>query len=454
MNIVILGCGKVGQRIAELLSEGNHNITMIDRDRRAVESVTDLYDVIGYVGDGGSAKMMREAGVEKADLVLAMTGDDEVNLISCLIARNLSRCRTIARVRNPLYEDSIRVMAKDLGLAMVVNTERLAAMEAARVIRFPYALAIDTFSKGRVALIKYRVKDGSLLDGTRVSDISRKIHADVLICAVERGDEVLIPNGDLVLKARDAISFATTPDKEHGIFRALQGKDRRSRDVMIIGGSILGFYLAQELLASGIHVTIIERSTEKCEQLCQDLPGANIINADAADRSVLMEEGLENMDVVVTLTDSDETNIILSLYAGKRGTVKTITKMNRLELDGVIEALDLDTILVPKDTAADTVSSYVRAMGNSMGSSSIETLYTLVGGRAEAIEFLVNKGCPLVDIPLAKLNLKSDIVIACISHHGSVEIPNGQSKIREGDNVIVVTTRRNLNDIKDIVNEL
>ena len=453
MNIVILGCGKVGQRIAGILSESNHNITMIDKDRRHLEDVTDLYDVIGYEGDGANAQDLADAGIAKADLMLAMTGDDEVNLISCLMARNLSKCRTIARVRNPIYEKSIHVIAKDLGLAMIVNTERLAADEAARVIRFPSALQIDTFNKGHVEMIKYRIKEGSPLDGLKVSDIPKKIRHEVLICAVERGEQVIIPNGDLVLHGKDAISFATTPDRGLGIIKAIQGKERRSRNCMIIGGSILGFYLAKDLIKSGIHVTLIERNSAKCETLSRDLPEANIINADAVDHSVLIEEGLEQMDAFVSLTNSDETNILLSLYAMRLTNAKVITKMNRLEMDSVIEEMNLDTILTPKNIAADTVSRYVRAMGNSMGSSSIETLYTLVDGKAEAIEFRVGSSCSLVGKPLSQLKLKSDLVIACISHFGSVEIPNGRSIIRENDYVIVVTTRKGLNDIQDIIDE-
>ena len=453
MNIFIYGSGKVGQRIVSILSESSHNITVIDKDRKAVETVTDLYDVIGYEGDGTDAALMQEAGIEKADLLLAMTGNDEVNLICALIARNLSRCRTIVRVKNPRYEASFPVIAKNLGLAMIVNTERLAAEEAARVIRFPSALQVETFNKGRIELIKYRVKEDSLLDGIRIADISRKIKADVLICAVERGEKAMIPNGDFVLHARDVISFVTTPERGQGIFRALEGKNRRSRDCMIIGGSTLGYYLAKELTQSGIHVTLIERNPEKCESLSQSIPAANIICGDATDTSLLFEEGLEQMDAVVTLTNMDETNIILSLYVSNHCHVKTITKMNRLEMDAVTADMNLDTILVPKNITGDIVSSYVRAMGNSP-EGSIEALYSLAGGKAEAIEFRVGANCPLADKPLMQLRLKSDLVIACISHYGKVVIPNGRSIIREGDDIIVVTTRKGINEIKDMIDEL
>ena len=453
MNIVILGCGKVGTRITSKLSESGHNITVIDKNRKAVESVTEQFDVIGFVGDGADADLLQEAQIGKADLMMAMTGDDEVNLISCLIARNLSKCRTIARMRNPIYENSLHIIGEDLGLAMHVNTERLAADEAARVIRFPSAMQIDTFNKGRVELIKYRIKEGTLLDGMRISDIPSKVRHDVLICAVERGEDVIIPNGDLVLQARDAISFATTPEREQGIFRILRGKEKRGRDCMIIGGSVLAYYLSRDLVRSGIRVTLIERNPEKCDRLSRDLPEVNVINADAVDHTVLLEEGLEHMDAVVTLTNSDETNILLSLYVNRLCSAKIITKMNRLERDSVIDEMDLDTILVPKDITADTVSSYVRAMTNSEGKSSIETLYTLVGGKAEAIEFRIGAGCRLIGVPLAKLRLKRDLIIACITRYGNIEIPNGRSVIREGDGVIVVTTRKGLNDIEDIIDE-
>ncbi len=454
MNIIVVGCGKIGSSVAGQLSNENHNITVVDIRRSAVEAASSKYDVIGVVGNGGSSEVMKEAGVETADLLLAMTGNDELNLLSCLLGRTMGKCKTIARIKNPSYESELDVLKEQLGLAMIVNSEHMAAEEVARLVRFPMATRIDTFNKGRVELLKYRIGPNSRLSNMRISDLKRKYNVDVLVCAVERGSgencKVTIPDGDFVLQEKDLISFATTPQRASQLVKVFGQHKGRSRSCMIVGGGDIGYYLAKQLLAMGISVTLVEKDEERCEELCQLLNGAMIIHGDAIDDSILEEEGLADMDAFVALTNMDETNILLSLFASKRSNAKRITKVHSLPIDSLIEQLDLDSIICPKSIVADNISQYVRAMENSWGSN-VETMYHLIGDEVEALEFIIKGNCPLVGKRLMDLKLKKGLVIACISHGKKVLIPNGQSTFSVGDSVIVVTTRKGLNDISDIL---
>ncbi len=451
MNIIVVGCGKVGGSVAGQLSDEDHNITVIDINPKTIESISIKYDVIGMIGNAGSAKVMKQAGIEHADLLLALTGDDELNLLCCLFGRTLGKCKTVARIKNPIYEDEIGVLQEELGLAMIVNSERLAAQEVARVVRFPAAQRVDTFNKGRVELLRYRIPAESKFDGCSVADMNQKYHLDALICAVEQADgNVVIPNGDFILHSKDVISFATAPNRENQLMQIFGIGKTRTNSCMIVGGGGIAYYLAKQLMQMGISVTIIEKNKERCQHLADQLEGAVIIYGDAIDESILEEEGLAQTDSFAALTNMDETNIILTLFAQKKTRAKLITKVHSLNIDSVLGNMDLDTVVCPKNVVADMVSQYVRAMSNSVGSN-VETLYHLINNKVEALEFIIKANCLMIGKPLMELNLKEGVIIASICRGRQVIIPNGKSVIREGDSVIVVTTRRGVNDIVDIL---
>lgn len=451
MNIIIAGCGKVGQTLAEQLSrEDDYNVTVVDPRHSVVEDLVGQFDIMGVCGSGTSIETLSEAGIKEADILIAVTGSDEINLLTCLIAKKSGNCQTIARVRKPEYSKEIGLFKEDLGLAMIINPEQTAAAEIARLLRFPSAIQIDTFAKGRVEILKFKIPQSSPLDGLKIADISSKLNADILVCGVERGDKAVIPGGDFILKSGDLISIVSSY-KSGGLFLKKIGiKTNRVKDTMIVGGGATAYYLASFLLQTGIDVKIVEQNPERCEELCRLLPKAAIINGDGSQNRVLLEEGLEYCDSFVSLTNIDEENILLSLYAKSKSKGKVITKINRISYDEVIGSLDLDTTIYPKDITAEYIVRFVRAKNNSIGSN-IETMHMILEGKAEALEFRIKENSPISNKPIEKLNLKNNILIACINRGGKITIPKGQDIILPGDTVIVVTTNTGYKDIRDIL---
>jgi len=450
MRIIIVGCGNVGATLTEQLSKEGHNITVVDTKERAVRDISNNFDVMGIVGNGASFSVQTEAGVESSDLLIAVTDSDELNLLCCLIAKKAGGCHTIARVRNPVYSREIGYIKEELGLSMVINPEFAAAMEIGRVLKFPSAVEIDTFAKGRVELIRYRIKEGSILHDMPLKDISQKLHCDVLVCVVERGEEIVIPGGDFVLQEKDTISIVASSQNAMQFFKKLGAATTRAKDVIIVGGGETSYYLARQLLAMGVKVKIIEHDKKRCEELSELLPQALIIYGDGTDRELLLEEGMVHTEAFVSMTNFDEENIMLTLFAKRLSKAKLITKVHRIAYDEIIDELDLGTIIYPKYITAESIIQYVRAMQNSIGSN-IETLYRLNNNRVEALEFVVKEDSPVVGIPLQKLNLKKNILICCISHKGNIIAPRGQSVISVGDTVVIVTIITGLHDIKDIL---
>lgn len=450
MRIIIVGCGNVGTTLTEQLSKEGHNITVVDTKDRAVRDISNNFDVMGIVGNGASFSVQTEAGVGSADLLIAITDSDELNLLCCLIAKKAGGCHTIARVRNPVYSREIGYIKEELGLSMVINPEFAAAMEIGRILKFPSAVEIDTFAKGRVELIRYRIKEDSILNDMPLKDISLKMHCDVLVCVVERGDEVIIPGGDFVLKEKDTISIVASSQNAMQFFKKLGAATTRAKDVIIVGGGETSYYLSMQLLAMGVKVKIIEHDKKRCEELSELLPQALIIYGDGTDRDLLLEEGMVTTEAFVSMTNFDEENIMLTLFAKRLSKAKLITKVHRIAYDEIIDELDLGTIIYPKYITAESIIQYVRAMQNSIGSN-IETLYRLNNNRVEALEFIVKEDSPVVGVPLQELNLKKNILICCISHKGKIITPRGQSVISVGDTVVIVTVITGLHDIKDIL---
>lgn len=452
MNIIIAGCGKIGQKLAEKIShEVDNDITVIDINRTAVKETTNAYDIMGVIGNCTSMETLSEAGIEDADILIAVTGSDEINLLTCLIGKKMGKCQTIARVSKPEYHEEIKLIKDDLGLAMVINPNQISASEIARVLRFPTAIHIDTFAKGRVEILKFKVPAGSVLDDFRISDIPSALNCDILVCGVERGDEVFIPGGNFVIQSGDYVSIVAAPKKGSEFFRKIGIKTNRVKDTIIVGGGDTSYYLAKRLLQTGIRVKIIEKNTARCEELCQILPKAEIVNADGTDNKVLLEEGIAYTESLVSLINIDEENILLSLFAkSQTDKCKIITKINRIAYDEVISKLDLDTIIYPKNTTADYIVKFVRAKKNSMGSN-IETMHRILDGKAEALEFKINDDSAVIGASLSELNIRKNVLIACITRNGQVIIPRGHDEIKSGDSVIVVTTITGLNDISDIL---
>lgn len=450
MNILIVGCGKVGQTLAEQLNEEGNNITVVDTNAHRVNDLTTRLDVMGYVGNGATHTVQQEAGINSTDLLIAVTGSDELNLLCCLIAKKAGNCQTIARVKNPAYSSESAYLKDELGLAMVINPEHAAATEIARVLRFPSAIKIDTFAHGRVEIFKYKLPEKSPLSGMAVKDVVTKLGCDVLVCTVERGDESYIANGNFVFAERDIISVIASPKNAAEFFKAIGYKNRAVRDVMVVGGGETAQYLCSILRRSGIAVKVIEKNSEVCDELCIKYPEVSVIHGDAADQSLLLEEGIRNAGAFVALTGLDEENIFLSLFAKAAGHPKVVTKINRIAFDDVIKHLDLDSTIYPKNITADIIIRYVRDRKNSVGSS-MENLYSIIQGQVEAAEYTVSEGSPVTEIPLKDMKKKPDILIAAIIRGGQVLIPRGSDNITPGDRVVVVSRAKAINAIQDIL---
>ena len=450
MRIIIVGCGKIGLSIIKQLVIEKHDITVIDKNAEVINDITNNYDVMGLVGNGASYSVQKEAGVDRTNLLIAVTGSDEINLLCCLFAKKAGNCNTIARVRDPLYSKEIQYIKDELGLSMIINPEYAAAVEISRLLRFPSADKIDTFAKGRVELLNLVITEDSPFVNKTLIDVAKRVLSDILICTVERGDDIFIPNGAFILRANDKITIVASAVNSREFFTKIGYDTHQVKDTMIIGGGTMTYYLAELLLKMGIKVKIVEVNRDKCEDLSENLPRATIINGDATNQEILIEEGINGCDSFVSLTGIDETNIILSLFAKTRTSGKIVTKIDRISFDDIINTFNVGSLIYPDKIAADYIVSYVRAMQNSIGSN-VETLIKLNGGRVEALEFKILKGSPVIGIPLMQLNLKRDILIGCINRRGTIIIPKGQNTIEEGDTVIVVTTKSGLSDIKDIL---
>ncbi len=450
MDIIIIGCGKVGTTLAEQLVKEEHNVVMVDTSQERVQRVSEDIDAIKLVGNGASIAIQKEAGIETADLLIAVTGSDELNLLCCLIARKAGHCHTIARVRNPVYNREINFIKEQLGISMIINPEMAAATEIARILRFPSAIKIDTFAKGRVELLKFKIKPEFHLNGLSVMDVDSQFRCDVLFVGVERGKEVFIPDGQFILKDGDLVTIIAAAKNSAEFFRRIGIQTNQVRNTLIVGGGTIAYYLARMLDAMQIKVKIIEKSKERCEHLVELLENTMIINGDGTDRTLLVEEGLSSAEAFVTLTNMDEENVFLALFAKENSNAKLVTKVNRIAFDELISRMDLGSLIYPKYITADYILQYVRAMQNSIGSN-VETLYHILDGGAEALEFIIKEDSEVTNVPLMNINLKKNLLISCINRDGVIHIPRGQDCILKGDTVIVVTSQKGLHDIRDIL---
>ena len=451
MKIIIVGCGKVGSTLAEHLNLEGHDITIIDKHGDKLKFLSERIDVLGVEGNGASISTQREAGVQNSDILIATTNSDELNLLCCLIAKKAGNCQTIARIRDPEYYHEMRYIRDELNLSMVINPEQAAAAEIARIIKFPSAMKVDTFAGGRVELIKISIPEGSKLDGLQLLEMEKNLRCKVLICTVERGEELLIPHGDFTLKAGDIVSFIAPHQVALSFFKAGGANISGSvRSIMLIGGGMVSYYAAKRLEETKISVKIIERDFERCQRLSEMLPNAVIINGDGTDKQILDEEGIGVVDAVGNFTGIDEENILLSLYEKGMTKAKLLTKINRITFEEVIAGLNIGSIINPNSITSDYIVRFVRALNNSKGSN-VETLYKIAQGRAEALEFIVKDDSKVVGKPLMELNLKHDVIIACITRGNKVITPGGHSVIETGDSVVIVSAKPGLKDLEDIL---
>lgn len=450
LNIIIVGCGKVGSTLVSQLIKEGHDLTVIDTNASKIQELTNLYDVMGLNGNGASYTVLQEAGIETADLLIAVTGSDELNMLCCAVAGR-GGCATIARVRTPDYTQEVGYLQEKLGLAMIINPELEAATEAARILGMPSALEIDSFAHGQAELVKVKIEDTNALAGKTLSELDRNHTESILICGVERDGDVIIPSGNFKLEAGDKISILGTHRSVRRFMGYIGMRAHAVKNTMIIGGGKATYYLATQLINMGIEVKIIERDRNRCEELSILLPKAIIINGDGSDEDILKEEGIESCDSFVPLTGIDEENIMLTLHARQLSNTKVITKINRINFSHVINNLDLGSVIYPKYITAEEIIAYVRAKKNSIGSSNIETLYHLFDHNAEAIEFKIWEDNNATNLPLMDLKIKKNMLVSCINRGGRIIIPRGTDMIKKGDTVVVITTETGIKDITDIL---
>lgn len=450
MKIVIIGLGTIGRTILKNLSGEDHTITIIDEDKAKVEHLIEKYDVSGVVGNGACAGIQKEADMQNADLAIVLTNSDELNVFACLVAKKTGVKNTIARVRNPDYREQILAMKDDLGIAMIVNPEQETANEIFNIINLPSVNQIEHFAKGRVSLVEIVAEKGCSLIGETLISIGKKLTTKVLICAVQRADEVIIPSGDFRIEEGDRIHF-TASAKSLGDFLSEANLVKSPfKNIMIVGGGRIGYYLADSLSKKKYAVKLLESDPATAEELAELLPRATVVCGNGTQHDVLIEEGIEAMDAFVALTDIDEENMIVSMFANRKRVKKSITQIKSDDLYGMLDELGIQNNVSPKHIVAGRIISYIRALANSLGSN-VMTLYQLVNDRVEALEFSAKKQEDFYDKPLRELNMKQNCLIACIIRRNEVIIPDGNSEIRLGDNVVVVTTHKNFDDLNDVI---
>lgn len=450
LNIIIIGCGKVGRTLVDQLCNEGHDITVIDKKASRIQEISNLYDVMGICGNGASFSVQKEAGIEDTDLVIAVTGSDELNLLCCTVAKQVTDCAAIARVRTPDYNDDIGYLREKLGLARIINPEMEAAKEIARILYLPGALEVTSFAHDQAEMVRFKIPEGNILHELKIMDLSKHFKHNVLICYVKRENEVYIPSGTFELRSGDIVAFIGTRKNCSRFFKAIGFDTHHVNDTMIVGGGKAAYYLADQLLRAGIEVKIIESNLDRCTELSTLLPNAIIINGDGTDEALLREEGLETAESFVPLTGIDEENIMLSLYAKQISHAKLITKVNRINFKNVLLELDLGSVIYPKYITAEKILAYVRAKRASQNSN-VETLHQLSDSRVEAIEFHVKEESAVTNKTLMELQLKDNLLVSFISRKGRIFIPTGRDMILVGDEVMIVTTHTGFHDLTDIL---
>lgn len=450
MKIIIVGCGRVGESLAEKLNDDGNDVTVVDMSAVKVQELTDRFDVMGVVGNGATHSTLLEAGIENTDLFIAVTNSDELNLLCCMIAKKEGNCQAIARVKSPEYSEEATYLQKELGLAMVINPEYVAAEEIARVLRFPSAIKIEPFAKGKVELVKFKLPQGNAIVGMSVKEVIMKYRSEVLVCTIERGDEAFIANGDFVFQEKDVVSIIAAPVKAKEFFIAINYKGHSIKNALVAGGGVITHYLCEILENSRVSLKIVEKDLKNCEELAGKFPKCAVIHGKATDKELLKEEGVSKAGAFVALSGADEENILLSLFAKEEGAEKLITKINRTDYDSVINRLELDATVCPINITSDIILRHVRATKNARGNS-VETLYNIIQDQVEACEFIIKENSPILGKPLKQLKFKENVLVAAIYRDDTVIIPHGNDVIQAGDSVVIVSKQIGLQDVKEIL---
>lgn len=450
LRIVIVGCGKVGATLVEQLSKEGHDVTIIDKDASKIQMITNMFDAMGVIGNGATYSSQIEAGIDKADLFIAVTDSDELNLLCCTVAKRVGHCVTIARVHTPEYSKEAKYLKDKLGLEMIINPEFEAAKVISRILYLPTAEEVSSFAHGQVEMVRIRIPEGNRLEDIKIKDLGRNIMGQVVICAVDREGEVFIPSGEFILRKGDLISFVASRKETLAFLKNIGFKTGKVKDALIVGGGKSTYYLADQLIRAGIEVRIIEQNHAKCESLSVLLPKATIINEDGTNEDALKEAGIESVQSFIPLTGMDEENVLLSLHAKQVSDAKVVTRISRNNFKGIVENMDLGSVIYPKYITSDAIVAYVRARKKSIGSN-VETLYQMFDSKAEAIEFKVGAKSAVTGVPLMELKLKRDLLIAYINRGGEVIFPGGSDTIEVGDRVMVVTTHKGFNGLEDIL---
>lgn len=454
MQIVIIGNGTVGDTLISSVCEEGHNVTVIDENPALVDEVVNKYDVFGIVGNGASVEIQKQAGVENCDVIISVATEDELNLLCCMIGKRLGASHAIARVRNPQYLRQMNYMCEELGIDLIVNPEYEAAREAARIIRFPVAMKLDKFAKGRVEVVDIHIDSHHPLAGQKLSELRSKYSTNALICIVRHGSHVIIPSGDYTIRSGDTISITASRKDISEFFVKIGILAKKIRSVFIIGGNSITKYLASMLSTGGFSIKIVEEDRDRCRELAEEFPRATIICGDAADPDLLCDEGIDSADACVVTTPDDKNNIIISMFAKARGVDKVIARVSANSFAKLSETAGIDSDVNPKLITASHVIRYVRGLANSKENSSkstIKTLYKLADNKVEALEFDVGEDFPYIATPLCELKLKKDLLVAAIIRDGNVIYPHGQTTLEEGDSVIVITTNEHMNILEDIL---
>lgn len=453
MNIVLIGLGKVGKHIADLLSNEGHKIIVVDIDKDAVEEISTNFDVLGVTGNAVSVSVLNEAKVNEADLLIAVTDTDEINMLTCLFAQKLNKnIKTIARIRNPIYSMQAKYLRSELGITYTINPEVVAAREIVRLLKYPDVVQVESFSKGRVELVSFNVEQNEKLVNKSIEEISKQIGNQTLFVAIERDEEVIIPNGQTIIKEKDVVSVVFRTSDSHEFFSKINIDTRGARNVMVIGASMISYHLARLLEKSKIGLTIIEKNKSRCEELSKLLADANIIYGDATDKNLLTEEGIKDVDAFVSLTNMDEENVMLSLYAKTICDGQVITKIDHVNYDTLLSSMDLYPIVSPKEVIANEIVAFIRGLENAQGNN-VNTLYRILNGKAEVLSFAIKKDSPIINKPLSVIKRIDNTIICSIIRDGNALTPGGDDVIKLNDIVLVATSHLGLKSIEDIFKE-
>ena len=452
MRIIVIGAGKVGYTLAEHLTQEEHDVTVIDKSDEVIEHCSGSLDVICLKGNGANAKVLLEAGVDKANIVIASTESDESNMLACLIAKRLGARYTICRIRDPEFNESQTFLQNELGIDVAINPERATALEISRLLRYPFAGSIESFARGLVEMVEFRALEKDRIIGIPMKDLHQKVPGlpRILYAMVERNGSVIIPDGNFAILPNDKVFVSGDMVTITEFFRFLGRNNQKVRSVMVLGGGRISYYLSRIVVPMGIHVTLFELNPEKARRLSELLPKVDVVLGDGTDQELLQEQGVSQADAFIALSNRDEENLLTALYASRSGVPKTIAKNSRMTYMEILNDLGLDSVISPPYITTSTILRYVRARENGSGTH-VERLYRLIDGNAEALEFIARKGDPYIGIPLKDLTSRKGSLISVIVHQGKIIIPFGNDRIEEGDHVVVISSNPGISDLNEVL---